>query len=351
MSWVRGAWIACVVLCLCGRSASVRADAASETRPNIVFIFADDHAAHAMSCYGSRINKTPNLDRIAAAGMLFHNCFCTNSICGPSRAVVLTGKHSHKNGFKRNGDRFDGSQPTFPKMLQQAGYQTAIFGKWHLASEPTGFDIWKILIGLGTYYNPVLIENGKHVPHTGYVTDLITDLALDYLKHGRDPHKPFLLMYHHRAPHREWDPNLKHLHLYDDVTIPEPENLFDDYQGRGTAAHVQQMEVVRDLKPRDLKFVPPKELNAEQLRAWNAAYGPKNDAFRAAHLKGEALAHWKYQRYIKDYLRCVASLDENVGRLLDYLDESGLAKNTVVIYSSDQGFFLGDHGWFDKRFM
>ncbi len=351
MSWVRGAWIACIVLCLCGRSASVRADAATETRPNIVFIFADDHAAHAMSCYGSRINKTPNLDRIATAGMLFHNCFCTNSICGPSRAVVLTGKHSHKNGFKRNGDRFDGSQPTFPKMLQQAGYQTAIFGKWHLASEPTGFDVWKILIGLGTYYNPVLIENGKHVPHTGYVTDLVTDLALDYLKHGRDPHKPFLLMYHHRAPHREWDPSLKHLHLYDDVTIPEPDNLFDDYQGRGTAAHVQQMEVVRDLRPRDLKFVPPKELNAEQLRAWNAAYGPKNDAFRAAHLKGEALAHWKYQRYIKDYLRCVASLDENVGRLLDYLDESGLSKNTVVIYSSDQGFFLGDHGWFDKRFM
>jgi arylsulfatase A-like enzyme len=351
MSWVREAWIACIVLCLCGRSASVRADAATETRPNIVFIFADDHAAHAMGCYGSRINKTPNLDRIATAGMVFHNCFCTNSICGPSRAVVLTGKHSHKNGFKRNGDIFDGSQPTFPKMLQQAGYQTAIFGKWHLASDPTGFDVWKILIGLGTYYNPVLIENGKHVPHTGYVTDLVTDLALDYLKHGRDPHKPFLLMYHHRAPHREWDPNLKHLHLYDDVTIAEPENLFDDYQGRGTAAHVQQMEVVRDLKPRDLKLVPPKELNAEQLRAWNAAYGPQNEAFRAAHLTGVALAHWKYQRYIKDYLRCVASLDENVGRLLDYLDESGLAKNTVVIYSSDQGFFLGDHGWFDKRFM
>jgi arylsulfatase A-like enzyme len=349
-SRARGAWIAVISLCLCGLAASARA-AAADPRPNIVFIFADDHAAHAMSCYGSRINTTPNLDRIATGGMLFHNCFCTNSICGPSRAVVLTGKHSHKNGFKRNGDRFDGSQPTFPKMLQKAGYQTAIFGKWHLASDPTGFDVWKILIGLGTYYNPVLIENGKHVPHTGYVTDLITDLALDYLKHGRDPHKPFLLMYHHRAPHREWDPNLKHLHLYDDVTIPEPDNLFDDYQGRGTAAHVQQMEVVRDLKPRDLKFVPPKELNAEQLRAWNAAYGPKNEAFRAAHLTGTALAHWKYQRYIKDYLRCVASLDENVGRLLDYLDESGLSKNTVVIYSSDQGFFLGDHGWFDKRFM
>jgi arylsulfatase A-like enzyme len=327
------------------------AAAAADPRPNILFIFADDHAAHAMSCYGSRINRTPNLDRIAAGGMLFRNCFCTNSICGPSRAVVLTGKHSHKNGFRRNGDRFDGSQPTFPKMLQKAGYQTAIIGKWHLATDPTGFDVWKILIGLGTYYNPVLVENGKHVKHTGYATDLLTDLALDYLKHGRDPQRPFLLMYHHKAPHREWDPSLNHLTLYDDVTIPEPENLFDDYRGRGTAAHVQQMEVVRDLNPRDLKFVPPKELTPEQLQKWNAAYEPKNRAFRAANLTGTDLAHWKYQRYIKDYLRCVASVDENVGRVLDYLDQSGLAKNTVVVYSSDQGFFLGDHGWFDKRFM
>jgi arylsulfatase A-like enzyme len=324
--------------------------AASDHRPNILFIFADDHAAHAMSCYGSRINKTPNLDRIATGGMLFHNCFCTNSVCGPSRAVVLTGKYSHLNGFYRNGDRFDGSQPTFPKMLQKAGYQTAIIGKWHLASDPTGFDVWKILIGLGTYYNPILIENGKRVKHTGYATDLLADETINYLK-ARDPQKPFLLMYHQKAPHREFDPNLKDLHLYDDVAIPEPENLFDDYSGRGTAAHVQQMEVVRDLNPRDLKLVPPKELNVEQLKKWNAAYEPKNEAFRKAHLTGAKLAHWKYQRFIKDYLRCVASVDENVGRVLDYLDQSGLAKSTVVIYSSDQGFFLGDHGWFDKRFM
>jgi arylsulfatase A-like enzyme len=341
------AW--CVLACL--PATRVWAAAGADPRPNILFIFADDHAAHALSCYGSRINKTPNLDRIANGGMLFRNCFCTNSICGPSRAVVITGKHSHLNGFLRNGDRFDGSQPTFPKMLQQAGYQTALIGKWHLASDPTGFDLWKILIGLGTYYNPVLIENGKHVPHTGYATDLLTDLTLDFLKQGRDPNKPFLLMYHHKAPHREWEPSLAHLTLYDNVTIPEPDNLFDDYRGRGTAAHVQQMQVVRDLTPRDLKLVPPRELTPAQLQQWNAAYGPKNRAFRAAHLTGTELAHWKYQRYIKDYLRCVASVDDNVGRVLDYLDQSGLAKNTVVIYSSDQGFFLGDHGWFDKRFM
>ncbi len=252
MSWVRGAWIACIVLCLCGRSASVRADAAAETRPNIVFIFADDHAAHAMSCYGSRINKTPNLDRIATAGMLFHNCFCTNSICGPSRAVVLTGKHSHKNGFKRNGDRFDGSQPTFPKMLR-GGLPDGDLRQMAPGQRADRFRRLEILIGLGTYYNPVLIENGKHVPHTGYVTDLVTDLALDYLKHGRDPHKPFCSCITTGRCTRVRSRVLKHLHLYDDVTIPEPDNLFDDYQGRGTAAHVQQMEVVRDLKAARLR--------------------------------------------------------------------------------------------------
>jgi arylsulfatase A-like enzyme len=347
----RACFFAGFLAVFCLPAACAFAAASPDPRPNILFIFSDDHAAHAMSCYGSRINTTPNLDRIAAGGMLFRNCFCTNSICGPSRAVVLTGKHSHRNGFLRNNDRFDGRQPTFPKMLQQAGYQTAIIGKWHLVSDPTGFDLWKILIGLGTYYNPVLIENGKRVPHTGYATDLLTDLALDFLRKDRDPRKPFLLMYHHKAPHRQWEPSLKHLTLLDDVTIPEPENLFDDYRGRGTAAHVQQMEVVRDLTARDLKLVPPKDLTPQQLREWNAAYEPKNQAFRAAHLSGIDLARWKYQRYIKDYLRCVASVDENVGRVLDYLEESGLAKNTVVIYSSDQGFFLGDHGWFDKRFM
>jgi arylsulfatase A-like enzyme len=320
-------------------------------RPNIIFIFSDDHAAQAMSCYGSRINNTPNLDRIAAGGMLFRNCFCTNSICGPSRAVVLTGKHSHINGFLGNDRyKFNGAQPTFPKLLQKAGYQTAMIGKWHLVSDPTGFDTWKILIGQGTYYNPLLIENGHKVRHEGYVSDIITDLALDFVK-GRDPKKPFLLMYHHKAPHREWEPSPRHLNLYEDVDIPEPPTLFDDYSGRGTAAHVQQMEVVRDLTKLDLKLVNPPDLNAAQLEKWKAAYGPRNEAFHAAHLAGRELAHWKYERYIKDYLRCVAGVDENVGRLLDYLDQSGLAQNTVVVYSSDQGFYLGEHGWFDKRFM
>jgi len=323
----------------------------SEKRPNVIFIFTDDHASHALGCYGSKINQTPNLDRIAQEGMLFQNCFCTNSICGPSRAVILTGKHSHLNGFIRNGNRFDGAQQTFPKLLQGAGYQTAMIGKWHLRTDPTGFDYWQVLIGQGPYYNPPMIENGQRREHVGYTTDIITDLALDFLTNGRDESKPFVLMYQHKAPHRNWQPGPKHLTLFDDVTIPEPDNLFDDYKGRGTAARTQEMTVARHLRPRDLKLEPPKNLTPEQLEAWNAAYEPKNKAFRDANLTGDDLVRWKYQRYIKDYLRCVTSVDENVGRLLDYLDESGLAENTVVIYSSDQGFYLGDHGWFDKRFM
>ena len=325
---------------------------AQETRrPNIVFLFTDDHAAHAMSCYGSKINKTPNLDRIAKEGMRFDNCFATNALCGPSRAVILTGKYSHLNGFLQNGDRFDGSQQTFPKLLQKAGYQTAIVGKWHLESQPTGFDYWEILRGQGPYYNPPMIKNGQAAKHTGYTTDIITDLTLDWLKNQRDPSKPFMLMCQHKAPHRNWQPGPKHLTMYDDVTIPEPGNLFDDYETRGTAAKTQKMEVASDLNDNDLKLTPPRGLTEEQLAAWNDAYGPKNEAFRKANLTGEELVRWKYQRYIKDYLRCVASVDDNVGRLLDYLDQAGLADDTVVIYSSDQGFFLGDHGWFDKRFM
>lgn len=322
-------------------------------RPNILFIFTDDHAAHAMSCYGSRINKTPHLDRIAREGMLFRNCFCTNSLCGPSRAVILTGKHSHLNGFMHNGQRFNAKQPTFAKVIRRAGYQTAIVGKWHLSSSPAeaGFDFHEILIGQGPYYNPPMIRNGKRVKHIGYTTDIITDIALDWLQNKRDKSRPFVLMYQHKAPHRNWQPGPKYLHLYDNVTIPEPDNLFDDYSGRGRAAHEQDMMVATTLTPFDLKLVPPRNLTKEQLATWNAAYGPKNEAFRKANLKGKELVRWKYQRYIKDYLRCVASVDDNVGRVLDYLDRSGLADNTVVIYSSDQGFYLGDHGWFDKRFM
>lgn len=324
---------------------------AADARPNIVFIFTDDHAPHAMSCYGSKVNKTPHLDRIAQEGMLFKNCLCTNALCGPSRAVILTGKYSHLNGFKQNGDKFDGSQQTMPKLLQKAGYQTAVVGKWHLETDPTGFDYWEILIGQGPYYNPPMIKNGERVKHTGYTTDIITDLSLDFLKTKRDPNKPFLLMFQHKAPHREWQPSPKHLANYSDEPIPEPENLFDDYKGRASPARTQEMEVAKHLNDLDLKLVPPKNLTDEQLSAWNACYEPRNAKFRAMNLSGRDLVRWKYQRYMHDYLACVDSVDQNVGRVLDYLDESGLAKNTVVIYASDQGFFLGDHGWFDKRFM
>ena len=320
-------------------------------RPNIIFIMTDDHASHAMSCYGSRINKTPNLDRIAKEGMLFNNSFCTNSICAPCRAVILTGKYSHINGIIDNRKKFDGTQQTFPKLLQKVGYKTAMIGKWHLKTDPTGFDYWNVLPGQGAYYNPAMKEMGQQRKYTGYVTDIITDHALRWLKE-RDQDKPFCLMYQHKAPHRRWEPGPNHLTMYDDVTIPEPDNLFDDYSNRGRAAKEQDMSIEKTMTPNDLKLTPSrKNLTPEQKRLWDAAYGPKNEAFKKANLQGKELVRWKYQRYIKDYLRCIASVDDNVGRVLDYLDESGLAENTVVFYTSDQGFYLGDHGWFDKRFM
>ncbi len=321
--------------------------------PNILFIFTDDHASQSISAYGSQINQTPALDRIAREGMLFRRCYVPNSICGPVRAVIQTGKYSHKNGFLVNGNKFDGHQPTFPKLLQKAGYQTAVVGKWHLGEHmpPQGYDYSEVLIGQGPYYNPPMLKNGQRVKHVGYTTDIITDLALDWLKRKRDPNQPFMLMYQHKAPHRNWQPGPRHLTLYDDVTIPEPETLFDNYAGRGTPAKTQDMSIAKTMTASDLKLEAPKNLTPEQLKAWNAAYEPKNRAFREANLTGDALVRWKYQRYVKDYLRCVASVDENVGRVLDYLSESGLADNTIVVYSSDQGFYLGEHGWFDKRWM
>ena len=294
--------------------------------PNIIFIMTDDHASHALSCYGSKINKTPNLDRIAKEGMRFTNCFCTNSICAPSRAVILTGKYSHLNGVIDNAVEFDGSQQSFPKLLQKAGYETAIVGKWHLKSDPTGFDYWNILPGQGIYHNPVLIEMGQRKKYTGYVTDIITDLCLAWLKE-RSGGKPFCLMYHHKAPHREWEPDDKHAKMYEDIDIPLPETFNDDYKTRCAAVRQQEMTIEHHLNEKDLKMKPPEGLTGQELKKW------------------------KYQRYIKDYLRCVASVDDNVGRLLDYLDSSGLAENTIIFYTSDQGFYLGDHGWFDKRFM
>lgn len=336
---------------LSGQECCSKSEADAKQRPNILFVFTDDHASHAISAYGSKINKTPNLDRLAKEGMLFENCFCTNSICAPSRAVILTGKHSHLNGQIDNRRSFDGTQQTFPKLLQQAGYQTAMIGKWHLRSAPTGFHFWKVLRGQGPYYNPVLRTQKGQEKFTGYTTDIITDIALDWLKTKRDKDKPFMMMYQHKAPHREWAPGPKYLNMYDDVTIPEPHDLFDDYANRTSAAKKQTMSIEKDLNQRDLKLVAPRNLTPEQLKKWNAAYGPKNEKFKKANLKGKELVRWKYQRYIKDYLRCIASVDDNFGRVLDYLDESGLAKNTIVIYSSDQGFYLGDHGWFDKRWM
>ncbi|HVX14307.1 MAG TPA: sulfatase [Pirellulales bacterium] len=319
--------------------------------PNFVLILADDHAYQAIGAYGHKLNQTPNIDRIAQGGMRFDRCLVTNSICGPSRAVILTGKYSHLNGFYNNTNSvFDGAQTTFPKLLRQSGYQTAIVGKWHLVSEPTGFDYWEILPGQGQYYNPPMIRNGQRVRHTGYTTDIITDRALDWLKNQRDASQPFLLMCQHKAPHREWEPNTKYLKAYD-REYPEPPTLFDDYAGRGAAERKQDMTIAETMNAKDLKFDPPPALTAEQRQEWDDYYEPRNRAFREANLTGRDLVRWKYQRYMHDYLACIASVDESVGRLLDYLHESGLEENTVVVYSSDQGFYLGEHGWFDKRWI
>lgn len=349
-SW-RAAGALFIALVTVGFLAGTASAAETAARPNILWVMSDDHAAHSVSAYGSRINQTPNIDRLATEGMLFENYFCTNSICGPVRACILTGKYSHINGFVRNGNSFDGSQQTFPKLLQQAGYQTAIIGKWHLDSDPTGFDYYEVLYGQGPYYNPPMNRNGERVEYTGYTTEITADRVLEWLKNGRNADEPFMLMYHNKAPHREWQPGPNYLTMFDDRDIPEPATLFDDWSGKSSAAHQQEMTISDHLSPLDLKFVEPKGLNEEQLAAWHAAYDPKNEAFQQANLQGRDLFRWKYQRYIKDYLRCVAAVDDNLGRVLDYLDESGLADNTLVIYTSDQGFYLGDHNWYDKRWM
>lgn len=328
---------------------------AAQKRPNIVFIFSDDHAYQAISAYGSKINQTPNIDRIANAGMRFDRALVCNSICGPSRAAILTGKYSHANGFFRNGNLFNGEQQTFPKLLQKAGYQTAIVGKWHLSSDPTGFDYWDVLLGQGPYYNPPMKTNSKGEPavvsHTGYTTEIITEKTMDWLKNRRADDKPFMLMFQHKAPHRDWAPGPNELTMYDDRDIWEPTTLFDDYRNRGSAAKQNDMTISKTMNARDLKLTQPRNLTPEQLATWNAAYGPKNEAFEKAKLTGNDLIRWKYQRYIKDYIRTIAAVDKGVGKVLDYLDEAGLAENTVVIYNADQGFYLGEHGWFDKRWI
>lgn len=325
---------------------------ASGKQPNILFIFSDDHAYQAISAYGSNRNQTPNLDRLANEGMRFDRAFVTNSICAPSRAVVLTGKHSHLNGQFTNKETFDGSQQTFPKLLQKAGYQTALFGKWHLKSSPTGFDSWEVLRGQGPYYNPLFLTKKGRKNITGYTTNIITDRTLNWLKNERDKEKPFFLCSWHKAPHRNWLPAPKYMSKYDDRDIPEPETLRDNYENRLSPASTQAMTINKHMRDDwDFKLTTPKGFNNEQKRIWEATYEPKNKAFREAKLEGDDLLKWKYQRYAKDYLRCIDSVDENIGRLLDYLDQTGLSKNTVVVYSSDQGWYLGEHGWYDKRWM
>jgi arylsulfatase A-like enzyme len=314
----------------------------TDRRPNILLVVADDHAANAVGCYGGASSGhitgqlefgTPNIDRIAAEGARFDACGCTNSLCSPSRATILTGTYNHRNGVTTLSTEFDARQPTFPGLLREAGYRTALVGKWHLGHggvhDPRGFDHWEVLPDQGDYHDPALLtmDGRSHIRH-GYATDVITDLALDWLgQRDEKDEAPWCLLVQHKAPHRPWEPADRHKTLYDDADVPMPDTFFDDYTGRAEAAARARMRVGRDLNREDLKADPPPGLDAADY------------------------ARWAYQRYIADYLRCVAAIDENVGRLLDHLDATGQSDDTVVVYTSDQGFFLGEHGWYDKRFM
>lgn len=364
-----------ILLQSCKTEVKETAVATSKQRPNIIFIMADDHAAQAISAYGHPLSKlapTPNIDRIAKDGALFKNNFCTNSICGPSRAVILTGKHSHVNGFRMNGERFDGSQQTFPKLLQQVGYKTGIVGKWHLHGNPEGFDYWNILTDQGNYYNPDFIKINPETKQIdtvrvqGYATDIITEDALAYLEDRKTDTVPFFLMVHQKAPHRNWMPALRHINKYDNVEFPLPETYFTSHEG-SEASKTQMQTIYKDMyEGHDLKMTLEKgspklahnpwktdfdRMTPEQRATWDAGYQAKNDAMHDANLSGKALAEWKGQRYLQEYLATIAAVDEGVGQLLDYLDENGLSENTLIIYTTDQGFYLGEKGWFDKRFM
>lgn len=351
---------------------------ADKVKPmNIVYIMSDDHSYQTISAYDNRFIETPNIDRIAKEGVKFTNSFVANSISGPSRACMLTGKHSHKNGFIDNTKQFDGSQQTYPKLLQKTGYQTAVVGKWHLSSDPTGFDYWNILPGQGDYYNPVFIEMGKKERIEGYATTITTDIALEWLDNGRDKEKPFCLLLHHKAPHRTWMPDTCDLGSFDHIDFPIPETFFDTYEGRPAAA-AQKMSISEDMNLiYDLKMADaqneitsnseldkagrdmymrvgenlPGRMNREQKAAWDRYYNPIIKDFKERKLEGKELAIWKYQRYMKDYLSVIQSVDRNIGRVIDYLEANGLLENTLIVYTSDQGFYMGEHGWFDKRFM
>ena len=360
---------------------------AQDKRPNILFIFSDDHSLQTLGAHEGRMQAfikkhqlTPNLDKLADQGMYFENSFVCNSICGPSRAAILTGKHSWHNGFKSNGQKFNGSQWTMPKSLQKSGYQTAIFGKWHLGTTPTGFDISWVLPGQGKYYNPDFqVDGNKVIQKQGYCTDVVVDMTIDWLENKRDKEKPFFLCSWQKAPHRTWMPAARHFTYLDDVEVPEPSTLFDDYEGRSSGLKKQDMTIDKCINiAYDVKVTPPvatstieeimasspntksrdrstpgefARMTPEQKKAWDAYYVPRNEKFRKMNLSGKALVRWKYQQYLKDYMRCIKALDENVGRLMAYLKEKGLDKNTIVIYSSDQGFYNGEHGWYDKRWM
>lgn len=337
---------------------------------NIVYIMCDDHSFQTISAYDQRYTQTPNIDRIAREGVRFTNSFVANSLSGPSRACMLTGKHSHANGFTDNTTVFDGSQQTFPKLLRENGYQTAMIGKWHLVSEPTGFDHWDILTGQGDYYNPTFIRNGEKLRREGYATNIVTDVALNWMDSIRNPEKPFCLFIHHKAPHRTWMPDTCDLDLYNDAVYPLPDNFYDKYEGRIPASK-QEMSIIEDMDlVYDLKLADKENeihtgnagleqagrriynaMNPAQKAAWDKHYDPVIRRFKEAKLTGKALAEWKYQQYMRDYLRVIHSVDRNVGRVLDYLEKHDLLENTMIVYTSDQGFYMGEHGWFDKRFM
>ena len=359
---------AACALPLAAAGLSACSDAVEQERPNIIFIMTDDHTTQAMSCYGGNLIETPNMDRIADEGMRFDNCYATNALSGPSRACILTGKFSHKNGFTDNASTFDGSQLTFPKVMRENGYATGVVGKWHLISKPQGFDHWSILLGQneqGNYFKPVFYENGTVVNEDGYVTDVITDKAIEFIDDVHDE-KPFMLMLHHKAPHRNWMPAPRHLGIFNDTVFPEPETLFDDYEGRGEAARSQDMNIKNTLDDEwDLKLLTREEILAgnnrlhdvyirmpeEVQHKWDSVYAPRIAEYRSGKLQGDELVRWKYQQYMRDYLATAMSVDESIGRVMEYLEEIGELDNTVIVYTSDQGFFLGEHGWFDKRFM
>lgn len=352
---------------LIGVAATLSQCTGTPRRPNIIYIMTDDHAYQAISAYGGALKDlapTPNIDRIADQGIRFDRCLVTNSISGPCRAVILTGKYSHLNGFLENDERqapFDGSQQTFPKLMQQAGYTTAMIGKWHLESDPTGFDHWDILPGHGNYYNPDFLTKDGRNREKGYVTEIITGKCLKWLDQARTSGKPFMLMMHHKAPHREWQPGPNELGTYTNVKFPEPETLFDDYSGMGTAEKTQDMTIEKTMRlEEDLKLYKDKSrmkntglnrMDSIQTAEWNATYDPIIEEFYSSEMSDRELVSYKYQRYLQDYLATIAGVDKSVGRVLEYLKQTGLDKNTVVIYASDQGFYLGEHGWFDKRFM